>query len=80
MGYYSFGRLLFYHHSQRYKDRLVLMYLLVVVMLNGLIPQAATDGELTSMAECFDKREEYIEAFGRPIKNYQIVCINVEKD
>lgn len=56
------------------------MYLLVVVMLNGLIPQAATDGELTSMAECFDKREEYIEAFGRPIKNYQIVCINVEKD
>lgn len=56
------------------------MYLLVVIMLNGLIPQAATDGELTSMTECFDKREEYIAAFGQPIRNYQIVCIHVEED
>ena len=56
------------------------MYLLVVIMLNGLIPHAATDGELTSMTECFDKRDEYVEAFGRPIRNYQIVCIHVEED
>jgi len=42
-------------------------------------PELAVGGEFKTMAECFERREELVQFMGRPIVNYQAVCI-IEKD
>jgi len=32
-------------------------------------------GKYNSMAECFDERDKVVELIGRPIFNYQVICV-----
>jgi hypothetical protein len=45
----------------------------VMLMMDGTYSYPL--GEYATMNECFDKREIFIEEKGRPIYNYQAVCV-----
>ena len=34
----------------------------------------------SSMVECFDAREQLVERVGKPIINYQAICVPYDKD
>ena len=36
-------------------------------------------GSYDSMVECFEVRDEIVERIGRPIINYQVVCVANDK-
>lgn len=48
--------------------------ILVVLLLDGTF---STDvvGEYKGMDECFKAREDVVEIIGRPVINYQVICI-----
>ena len=49
-------------------------YILFILLVNP-IPQTAVMGEYTSMDDCFEGRDVLVERMGRPIINYQAVCV-----
>lgn len=56
-----------------------LLWLLFVINLSpvdkGESPQLIGAGIHGSMAECFDAREKLVEELGRPIIDYQVICV-----
>jgi hypothetical protein len=50
-------------------------WVLIYITLSGDFGKMADYGEYDSMEGCFDAREHLIEAAGRPIINYQAVCV-----
>jgi hypothetical protein len=56
-------------------------WILVLILVNnhpmhGIVEQARFD----SMNECFDAREKLVEKTGKPIINYQAVCVPYSKE
>lgn len=49
-------------------------YILFLLLVNPS-PQSAVMGEYTSMDKCFEDRDIVVERIGRPIINYQVVCV-----
>lgn len=49
--------------------------LVLVVLTGGSAEVSILDATPMRMDECFDRRDKVIEMLGRPIKNYQVVCI-----
>jgi hypothetical protein len=45
------------------------------MLLNGNDAVTGTVGEYSSMDECFANRDKIVEQMGRPIMNYQAICI-----
>lgn len=54
-----------------------MIWVLVVIGFSGSIPHATTDSVHTTMDECFDRREDIIKILGRPIIDYQAVCLRI---
>lgn len=56
------------------------MFVLILIVLtqNGDI-LAKNVGEFPLMNQCFDERELLVERIGRPIVNYQAICIHRAK-
>lgn len=52
---------------------------MVYVILGTDNAEVTTQGIYDTMDECFDAREQLIETIGRPIVNYQAVCV-IKKD
>ena len=50
-------------------------YVLFVIALNAGGHTVDRIGDFDSMDLCFDKRDEIVEELGRPIVNYQAVCV-----
>jgi len=50
-------------------------WVLVYIMLTPDFAKLATYGTYETMPECFDAREQLVEAVGKPIINYQVICI-----
>jgi uncharacterized membrane protein YphA (DoxX/SURF4 family) len=48
--------------------------LLVIVSMKGI--GVTQEGVFDTMNECFDAREQLVEQLGRPIVNYQAVCVH----
>ena len=54
----------------------ILIY--IAINSNGIYvdwANADDEGKLMTMETCFEERELLVEKFGRPIINYQVVCI-----
>lgn len=54
-------------------------WVLIYIALTGTRVDANKMAAFNTMDECFDAREQLVEAIGRPIVNYQAVCI-IEED
>jgi len=50
-------------------------WILVYIALTGERVDVNKMAAFNSMDECFDAREQFVEVIGRPIVNYQAVCI-----
>lgn len=50
-------------------------WILIYITLQGDLGKMASYGTYDTMDECFFAREELIEVVGRPIMNYQAVCV-----
>jgi hypothetical protein len=55
-------------------------WILVYITLQGDFGKMASYGTYDTMNECFFAREELIEMIGRPIYNYQAVCVTKVDD
>ena len=56
-------------------------WILVWISLNNHSLHNMTEVErYESMRECFDAREQLIERVGKPIINYQVICVAYDKD
>jgi hypothetical protein len=49
-------------------------YVLVLITL-FVSPETQYVGEYQTLSDCFAEREELVKSIGRPIINYQAVCI-----
>lgn len=56
---------------------MIYILVLLAVLQDGKIKTKVVDS-YESMTACFEAREELVEALGRPIVNYQAVCVLVE--
>ena len=54
-------------------------WLLIYIALTGERVDVAKMGAYNTMDECFDARERLVEVIGRPIVNYQAVCVIQEE-
>ena len=54
-------------------------FILVLILVFNNEPSVKTIGTFKHMNECFEERELMVEKLGRPIENYQAVCI-ITKD
>lgn len=50
-------------------------YLLIVVFLTTPSQEVTLKTEYPTMLECFDAREQVVDFIGRPIVNYQSICV-----
>lgn len=50
-------------------------YILFLIQLAGTSYTVTPVAPFSTMDECFDAREQLVEDIGRPIVNYQAVCI-----
>lgn len=50
-------------------------WILVYIALTGDRVDVNKMAAFNTMDECFDAREKFVEVIGRPIVNYQAVCI-----
>lgn len=50
-------------------------WLLIYITLTGTRVDVNKMAAFNTMDECFDAREQLVEVIGRPIVNYQAVCI-----
>ncbi len=54
-------------------------HLVLITVLNGEVRHHLPDIEPhPTMEECFASRDWYVEGLGRPIINYQVVCVAEE--
>lgn len=58
-------------HTERDSMKWILIY----ITLSSDFGKMASYGEYNTMEQCFDAREKLIEVVGRPIVNYQAVCV-----
>lgn len=49
-------------------------YILFLLLVNP-VPQVGVVGEFDSMDKCFEARDRSVKEMGRPIINYQVVCV-----
>lgn len=54
-------------------------YVLIFILLTSDSYKTELVGEYNTMNECFEKREQLVEFMGRPIRNYQAICIIKKK-
>ena len=54
-------------------------WLLIYIALTGDRVDVNKMAAFNSMDECFDARERFVEVIGRPIVNYQAVCVIQEE-
>jgi len=54
-------------------------WVLVFIYTKSLIPEIGWYGDYDTMTQCFEEREKLVEAVGRPIVNYQFVCVQTER-
>ena len=52
-----------------------MIYILFLIELAGTSYTVTPVAPFNTMDECFDAREQLVEDIGRPIVNYQAVCI-----
>jgi len=52
-----------------------MIYILVLIGVLNSTAEVQTLGTFTTMDQCFDAREKVVESIGRPIINYQAVCV-----
>jgi len=52
-----------------------MIYVLVLIGVLNSTAEVETLGTFTTMQECFQAREQVVESIGRPIINYQAVCV-----
>jgi hypothetical protein len=52
-----------------------MIYILFLIQLSGTQFATQQIANFGTMDECFDAREQLVEDIGRPIVNYQAVCI-----
>jgi len=50
-------------------------WVLVYIVLTADFAKLAIYGTYYTMPECFDAREQLVESVGKPIINYQVICI-----
>lgn len=50
-------------------------WILIYITLSSDFGKMASYGEYDTMENCFNARETLIEVVGRPIINYQVVCV-----
>ena len=50
-------------------------YILLLITLASGSAHVKHVGTYSTMANCFDAREQIVEQLGRPIVNYQAVCV-----
>lgn len=51
---------------------------LILISVNGDFTLTDVD-RFETLSECFEGRELLVESVGRPIVNYQAICVNWEK-
>lgn len=51
------------------------MWILVLIVFLNSHPTLIEIGRYDRMDVCFENREELVEKIGRPIRNYQTICI-----
>lgn len=54
-------------------------YILILILMTSRGPELAVGEEFNTMAECVESRKELVQFMGRPIVNYQAVCM-IKKD
>jgi len=52
-----------------------MIYILFLIQLNGPLYSAEPVAAYSNMDECFEARELLVLELGRPVVNYQAVCI-----
>ena len=50
-------------------------YLLLIISLNASQISLAQVANFETMDQCFTERDEIVELMGRPIINYQVICL-----
>lgn len=55
-------------------------FLFIITIAHGLINLQVSGTVGMTQTECFEARELAVERIGRPIKNYQAVCIQVDDE
>jgi len=50
-------------------------YALVIIKLYMGSFMVMKETDYATMDQCFDRRDQIVESIGRPIVNYQVVCI-----
>ena len=50
-------------------------YLLLIISLNASTINLAQVANFETMDQCFTERDEIVELMGRPIINYQVLCL-----
>ena len=56
-------------------------YVLVLIVLSSFQETVAVSriGQYQDLSKCFDAREQIVKKLGRPIVNYQAICVIKEK-
>lgn len=54
--------------------------LIWIALSNHPMHTMIEQGRYTSMQECFDARDQIVERVGKPIVNYQVICVAYDKD
>lgn len=56
-------------------------WILIWISLNNHSLHTSTEmGRFNSMVECFDAREQLVQKVGKPIINYQAICVAYDKE
>jgi len=53
-------------------------WILVYITMSASTPDINAFAEYDTMEECFHERDVLVEALGRPIVNYQAVCVQAD--
>ena len=55
-------------------------FCIILISISGSGDFTLTDvDQFETLSECFEERELLVESIGRPIVNYQVICVNWEK-
>jgi hypothetical protein len=58
---------------------MIYILVLIAVLSNGTVIAFEKDALYTSLNDCFEAREITIQKWGRPIINYQVICVATDK-
>ena len=51
-------------------------WVLFIILVNGAGPTSLTKlAEYDTMEVCFEERQKVVKQLGRPIVNYQVICV-----